>query len=77
MKTSLRGLRDHLHDYVLRAREGEEIIITLNNQSVARLLPLEPENGQKRLPCGEEFLSELETLQEALSVADLTVDKPA
>jgi len=76
MKTSLRGLRDHLHDYVLRAKEGEEIIITLNNQSVARLLPLEPENEQKRSLCDEAFLSELETLQEALSV-DLTADKPA
>ncbi len=76
MKTSLRGLRDHLYDYVLRAKEGEEIIITLNNHSVARLMPLEPENEQKRSPCDEAFLSELEILQEALSV-DLTADKPA
>ncbi|MDQ7016471.1 MAG: type II toxin-antitoxin system prevent-host-death family antitoxin [Gammaproteobacteria bacterium] len=75
MKTSLRGLRDHLHDYVLRAKEGEEVVITLNNHPVARLMPLENENEQ-RLLCSEQFLSELEILQEALSV-DVKADKPA
>ncbi|MDQ7076209.1 MAG: type II toxin-antitoxin system prevent-host-death family antitoxin [Gammaproteobacteria bacterium] len=75
MKTSLRGLRDHLQDYVLRAKEGEEVVITMNNHPVARLMPLEDEHEQRSL-CSEQFLSELEILQEALSV-DVKADKPA
>lgn len=40
MYTSIKHLKDNLSEYVHRAQEGEEIIITSHKQPVAKLIPI-------------------------------------
>ena len=68
MRTSVRELKDHLSDYLRRVQQGEEIVVTSHNRPVAKLVPLseaEAKTGVTRA----QFLTELETLHEALSGA--------
>lgn len=41
-------LKEHLADYLKRAREGERIVITENGRSVALLIPLEGNETVRR-----------------------------
>lgn len=41
-------LRDHLDDYLNRARKGERIVVTRNGRSEALLIPLEEGESAKR-----------------------------
>jgi len=40
MNVAVRELKDHLSEYLKRARNGEEIVITSHGKPVARLAPL-------------------------------------
>ena len=42
MNVAVRELKDHLSEYLKRARSGEEIVITSHGKPVARLAPLAP-----------------------------------
>jgi prevent-host-death family protein len=42
---SYRDFRDHLADYLRRARDGEEIVVTSHGEPMARLLP--PQSPQR------------------------------
>lgn len=62
MNTSIRELKDHLSEFVRRARQGEEIIVTSHNRPVAKLVPVtQPEKASKQA-----LLAELTQLRREL-----------
>jgi antitoxin (DNA-binding transcriptional repressor) of toxin-antitoxin stability system len=48
MNVAVRELKDHLSEYLKRAKNGEEVVITSHGKPVARLaaLPPAPENAE-------------------------------
>lgn len=60
MTINVKEFRRHLADYLSRAEQGEEIVITRNDQPVARLAPTEPAPSLD--------LAELEAFHEELAV---------
>jgi prevent-host-death family protein len=49
MRVGIRELRDHLKQYVERARGGEDVIITEHGHAVAQLVALQHERPVDRL----------------------------
>ena len=68
MRTSIRELRQHLRDYIRRAENGEEIIITSHNRPLAKLVPIVELERTHRLS-RQEFVMELENLRDKLKGA--------
>ena len=52
MIASVKDVRAHFAEYVDRAAQGEEIVITRNGQAVARLVP-----PQSRIPLDPDLLA--------------------
>ena len=68
MRTSIREFRQHFSDYIRRAENGEEIIITSHNQPLAKLVPI-VDLERTHLLSGQEFVAELESLRDKLNGA--------
>ena len=47
-EVGIETLKEHLADYLKRAREGERIVITENGRSIALLIPLEENETVRR-----------------------------
>lgn len=68
MQTSIRDLKDHLSQYLRRARRGEEIVVTSHNRPVAKLVPVSDEEAEMQLS-RQAWLQELSKLREDLATA--------
>ena len=68
MRTSIRELRQYLSDYIRRAENGEEIIITSHNRPLAKLVPIGDLERTHQLS-RQEFVAELENLRDKLKGA--------
>jgi len=66
MRTSVRGLRDHLSDYLRRAAAGEEVVVTSHNRPLAKLVPVGEKEAAPPLSRNA-LLIELKTLRNSLA----------
>lgn len=66
MVTTVRHLKDHLSDVLLRVQRGEEIIVTSRRRPVARIVPPSP-GGETRRIGRSVLLGELERLRGELA----------
>lgn len=66
MRTSVRGLRDHLSDYLRRAAAGEEVVVTSHNRPLAKLVPVGKEETTPLLS-RDALLLELKALRNSLA----------
>lgn len=49
MEIGVRELRDNLSRYLVRVREGEQLIVTDRGRAIARVLPMDGERALDRL----------------------------
>ncbi len=47
MNVAVRELKDHLSEYLKRAKNGEELVVTSHGKPVARLAPLAPQDNEE------------------------------
>ncbi|RMG93237.1 MAG: type II toxin-antitoxin system Phd/YefM family antitoxin [Candidatus Dadabacteria bacterium] len=68
MQASVRTVKNRFSEFLRRAQQGEEIIVTSHNRPVAKLVPLGPEDTQ-RIPSREDLILELAALRDSLAGA--------